>query len=87
MAEEAKSGGSAVDAMMARMAQEKEEQEARDLEAIEAQAAASEAFREEYEASDRGLVARQIREAEEAMRGPHPVAGFVVGDPTQGPSS
>jgi hypothetical protein len=80
-------GGSAVERELARAKAEAEEREAEQLEAVEAQAAATEAFREEYENSDRGAVARQIREAEALMRGPHPLPGFVVGDPTQGPAS
>lgn len=42
--------------------------------------------REDYEGSEQGAVARQIREAEKAMRGPSPAPGFEPGDPTKGPS-
>jgi hypothetical protein len=82
-----KSSGGALAAMQARIAEEKAAKDEADQQAIEDQAALTEAFREEYEASDRGAVRRQIVEAEAAMRGPHPVEGFSPGDPTQGPSS
>jgi|SRR6516165_1880341 hypothetical protein len=87
VAENEEKSGSATERELARMKEEAEARQKADEEAIEAQHAATEAFREEYENSDRGAVRRQIEEAEAAMRGPHPLEGFTVGDPTQGPST
>jgi hypothetical protein len=82
------------------MRREADEAEAQARVDNERQAALTEAFREEYENSDRGAVARQVRNAEKLMRSPGPVTqrvdhegnitdegGPVFGDPLRGPSS
>lgn len=41
----------------------------------------------EYEASEQGACARQIRDVEAQMRRHGPADGFTLGDPTRGPST